>query len=180
MPLLSDYARGKKIKYFLDPIPADARILDVGCGSGWVGEYLRNGRWQHYQGLDIVPPADCLGSILDWRDLGLEPESFDVIIAFEVVEHVDCFNACYDLLKPGGRLLLTSPIPHMDWAMKILETLRLNQKRTSPHDHLVYFRDVPYFQEKEIRVVALLSQWGVLYKELSPGHASPEPSCMTA
>lgn len=180
MPLLSDYARSKKVKYFLEPIPVDARILEVGCGSGWVGEYLKRGRWKHYQGLDLVPPADFVGSILDWRDLGLKPESYDVIIAFEVVEHVDCFRECYDLLKPGGRLLLTSPVPHMDWVMKVLETLGLNQKRTSPHDHLVCFRDVPYFHPKEIRVVAFLSQWGILHKELRPAPASREPSCITA
>jgi 2-polyprenyl-3-methyl-5-hydroxy-6-metoxy-1,4-benzoquinol methylase len=165
MPLLSDYARTKKAKYFLEPIPKDAHILEVGCGSGWVGEYLRSGGWTHYLGLDVGPPADLVGNILDWQELGLKPESFDVIIAFEVVEHVDCFQACYELLKPGGRLLLTSPVPHMDWCMKILEILGLNQKRTSPHDHLVDFRDVPHFEQKEVKIVGFLSQWGVFHKQ---------------
>jgi len=105
-----------------------------------------------------------VGNILLWRELGLEPESYDVVIAFEVVEHVDCFKACYDLLKPGGRLLLTSPLPHMDWVMRILERLGLNQKRTSPHDHLVYFQEVPHFEQKQIKIVALLSQWGIFHK----------------
>ena len=164
MPRLSEYARKKKAEYFLDPIPADARILEVGCGSGWVGEYLRAGRWRHYQGLDIVPPADFVGDVRDWRALGLKPESYDVIIAFEVVEHVDCFQACYDLLGHGGRLLLTSPVPCMDWVMKILEALGLNQKRTSRHDHLVDFRRVPQFERKQIKVVAFLSQWGIFHK----------------
>jgi len=164
MPLLSDYAKSKKVKHFLEPIPADARILEIGCGSGWVGEYLRAGGWSHYQGLDLVPPADFVGNILLWRELGLEPESYDVVIAFEVVEHVDCFKACHDLLKPGGRLLLTSPLPHMDWVMRILERLGLNQKRTSPHDHLVYFQEVPHFEQKQIKIVALLSQWGIFHK----------------
>ena len=34
MPLLSDIARRKKIRYFLDPIPKDARVLEIGCGAG--------------------------------------------------------------------------------------------------------------------------------------------------
>jgi len=164
MPLLSDYARRKKIAYFLQPIRPDARILEIGCGGGWVGEYLKSRGRTRYVGLDLSPPADVVGDVRDWRRLGLEPQSFDVIIAFEVVEHVDCFRECYDLLAPGGRLLLTSPLPRMDWAMKILEGLGLNQKRTSPHDHLVDLRTVPLFEKKEVRVVAMLSQWGILRK----------------
>ena len=66
---------------------------------------MRKGGWTGYHGLDIVPPADYVGDIRNWREIGLEPESFDVIIAFEVVEHVDCFKECYDLLKHGGKML---------------------------------------------------------------------------
>lgn len=165
MPLLSDYARRKKIEYFLAGIPKDARILEVGCGSAWVREYLISNGCTRYVGLDLAAPADIVGDIANWRELGLEPASFDVIIAFEVVEHVDCFRECYDLLKPGGRLMLTSPVPHMDWLMKILESLGLNQKRTSPHDHLVTLRSVPLFADKQIRVVKGLAQWAIFTKE---------------
>jgi 2-polyprenyl-3-methyl-5-hydroxy-6-metoxy-1,4-benzoquinol methylase len=45
------------------------------------------------------------------KGLALHPESFDVIIAFELIEHVDCFQEFYDLLKPGGLLMLTSSGP---------------------------------------------------------------------
>jgi len=165
MPLLSDYARKKKIEYFLAPIPKDARILEVGCGSAWVREYFTRNGWTGYVGLDLFPPADIVGDITQWRELGLQGNSFDVIIAFEVVEHVDCFAQCYDLLKPGGKLMLTSPVPHMDWVMKSLEVLGLNQKRTSPHDHLVYFQKVPWFAKKQVKVVKGLAQWGIFTKE---------------
>jgi hypothetical protein len=40
MPLLSDIARRKKIDFFLRPIARDTRILESGCGSRWVGEFL--------------------------------------------------------------------------------------------------------------------------------------------
>jgi predicted SAM-dependent methyltransferase len=162
MPLLSDIARKKKIAYFLRSIPRDANILEIGCGSKWVGDFLRNNGWKNYTGLDLFPPADIVGSISEWRKLGLEPASFDVIIAFEVVEHVDCFGECFDLLKPGGRLMLTSPVPHMDWVMKTLEVLGLNQKRTSPHSQLIYFTKIPRFETVELKTKAGLSQWGIL------------------
>ena len=68
------------------------------------------------------------------------------------------------LFKPGGRLLITTPLPRMDWAMRALERFGLNQKRSSPHDHLVALRDVPRFPHKQVRIVAGLAQWGILEK----------------
>ena len=164
MAALSDYARRKKIDYFLEPLPKDARILEIGCGSRWVGDYLRSHGWNNYVGADLVSPADVVGDIREWRTLGLEPASFDVIVAFEVIEHVDFIQEAYDLLKPGGLLLLTSPVPHMDWAMKLLEGLGLNQRRTSPHDHLVYFERIRLFEPVRLTCKAGLSQWGILRK----------------
>ncbi len=164
MPILSRYARRRKIEYFLKRIPTQAKRLEIGCGTGWVSDYLRANRWNHYLGIDVIPPADIVGDIHDWKELGLKEQSFDVIVAFEVVEHVDCFKECFELLKPGGMLMLTSPVPHMDWFLKLLEVVGLNQKRTSPHNCLVYFRDVRYFQHKNIKIVGFLSQWGIFTK----------------
>ena len=164
MPMLSDFAQRKKIDYFLTPLPRDAAILEIGCGARWVGDYLRRSGYIGYVGNDLFPPADIVGDIRQWPLLGLKPESFDAIVAFEVVEHVDLFQEAYDLLKPGGQLLLTSPVPEMDWAMQMLEAVGLNQKRTSPHDHLIDFRTIPLFEAVAIRRVAGLSQWGIFSK----------------
>ena len=164
MPLLSALARRRKLAYFLAGLPKTARILEVGAGGGWAGDYLKTNGWAHYTGLDLVPPADLVGDVRDWPALGLAAGSFDAVVAFEVVEHVDCFAACRDLLRPGGRLLLTTPLPHRDWVMKWLERAGLNQRRTSPHDHLVYLDRVPGFAARRVRVVGGLSQWGVFVK----------------
>ena len=162
MPVLSALARKKKIEFFLKDIPEDALTLEIGCGSGWVREYLAATGRTRYLGIDLVPPAEIVGDIREWKKLGLAEGTIDYIIAFEVVEHVDCFEACYELLKPGGKLLLTSPLPRMDWFLRLLEALHLNQKRTSPHDHLIDFRRIPLFKDRQIKVVAGLAQWGVL------------------
>ena len=167
MPALSDYAQRKKIEYFLAPLPKDARILEIGCGSRWVGDYLKANGWTGYVGADLAPPADVVGDIRDWRALGLPPASFDAIVAFEVIEHVDFTAEALALLKPGGLLLLTSPVPHMDWVMKLLEAAGLNQRRTSPHDHLVYFEDLRGFERVALTRKAGLSQWGILRKPLA-------------
>ncbi|MEQ1687907.1 MAG: class I SAM-dependent methyltransferase [Sphingopyxis sp.] len=167
MPMLSAIAQAKKIDYFLRPLAKDAAILEIGCGARWVGDHLREAGYTAYVGNDLVAPADIVGDIRQWAALGLKAASFDAIIAFEVVEHVDLFREAYDLLKPGGQLLLTSPVPEMDWAMQLLEAVGLNQKRTSPHDHLIDFRSIPLFEHVSIRRVAGLSQWGIFRKPVS-------------
>ena len=169
MPLLSQYARKQKLSYFTRELPKNARILEVGCGDGWFGLQLKSAGYKKYVGLDLKGPADIVGNILGWKRLGLHPESFDAIIAFELVEHVDCFQEFFDLLKPGGLLMLTSPVPHMDWACKLLERFGLNQKRTSPHDHLLYFRNVRMFEPLEIKIIGGMAQWG---RFLKPATAS--------
>ena len=165
MPLLSDFSRKKKIKYFLEPIPKNARILEIGAGQGWVGQYLKQNGWKYYVSLDLVPPADIIGDVRNWRTLGLRAESFDYIVMFEVVEHIDCLQECYDILKPGGKLCITTPVPSMDSILKVLEAIGLNQKRTSPHDHLINLREVSIFKVKHIKIISFLSQWGIFEKD---------------
>ncbi len=167
MPMLSNMAQRRKIDYFLRPLPKNAAILEIGCGARWVGEFLRSDGYTGYIGNDLVPPADIVGDIRQWDKLGLKPDHFDAIVAFEVVEHVDLFREAYDLLKPGGLFLITSPVPEMDWAMQLLEAVGLNQKRTSPHDHLIDFRQIPFFETVEIKRVAGLSQWGIFRKPIA-------------
>ena len=164
MPLLSDYARRRKLAFFVRYLPKDGRILEVGCGDGWFGRQLRDLGWTGYAGLDLSPPADIVGDIREWRSLGIEAASFDAVIAFEVVEHVPCFQEMHDVLKPGGLLMLTSPLPGMDWLCRLLETAGLNQRRTSPHDHLVRFTEIPLFEPVAIKTPGHIAQWGVFRK----------------
>lgn len=164
MPIISSYSQKKKIKYFIDTIPKSAKVLEVGSGSGWVGAYMKKNGWENYVGLDILAPADVVGDICLWNEIGLQAESFDYIIAFEVVEHVDCFKACYELLKPNGKMLITTPMPHADWILKILEALGLNQKRTSPHSNLLYLKKEKTFDKKQVKSILSLSQWAIFEK----------------
>lgn len=126
------------------------------------------GRWAAERGyvdvtgVDVVPPADVVGDVRDWRALGLAAHSFDVVIAFEVVEHGDYAEAIHDLLKPEGRLMATTPVPRFDWACRIAERLGLFQKRTSPHTHLVDLRKFPRFDCAERVIKGGISQWAVL------------------
>jgi hypothetical protein len=142
-PLLSDLSRRSKLRLLLQVVPEPARILEVGRGDGWFSQQLRE---QGYSvtTMDLVPPADVVGDVRKWRELGLRPATFDVVVALEVIEHVDCVQALTDLCKPNGTIMLSSPHPSWDWAMQLLETLRLTQQRTSTHCNLVNFRELPW------------------------------------
>jgi 2-polyprenyl-6-hydroxyphenyl methylase / 3-demethylubiquinone-9 3-methyltransferase len=103
----------------------DSRICDVGCGGGLLSEALASG------GADVVAidlGEDVLGVArlhllesglaVDYRlssveDLAAaEPESFDAVTCMEMLEHVPdpaaVIEACARLLKPGGRLFLST------------------------------------------------------------------------
>jgi 2-polyprenyl-3-methyl-5-hydroxy-6-metoxy-1,4-benzoquinol methylase len=158
---LSRYARGRKLDFFFGQIPKDASVLDVGCADGWVGRWAKPRGWS-VVALDLRPPADIVGDLTRWRELGLRPHSFDVIIAFEVVEHADLAQALHDLLKPGGRLMVTTPVPRLDRVCQLLESVGVLQPRNGEHSHLVDLREYRGFRVAERRVKGLISQWGVL------------------
>ena len=129
--------------------------------------YMKDNGWVGYTGIDLVSPADIIGDIRAWKQLGLKMNSFDYIIAFEVVEHINIFKECFQLLKDDGILMLTTPVPHMDWILKVFEKIGLNQKRTSPHDNLLYLSNIKHFTPIELKYPAFLSQWGKFKKTLS-------------
>lgn len=164
MPLLNAYACRKRIEYSCRHIAKDARILEIGCGSGWFSDYLKNNGWENYTSLDLESPADIVGDIRNWKELGIDAKSFDVIVGFEIVEHVHCFGELHCILKDDGLLILTSPVPHFDWVCRIMERLGLNQKRTSPHDHLINFKNIPYFRPVQLKRIGGIIQWGAFKK----------------
>jgi len=96
------------------------RFLDVGCNRG---TYLKASSAFFKVGVDISFPAlriakkqvDAMRLAQgDCQNLSfLKPGSFDFVLCSEVIEHVtapeEVIKGCFNLLKPGGRLLITTP-----------------------------------------------------------------------
>ncbi len=158
------WARRNRIRFFLPFIHSGQRVLEAGSGDGWFRRAVESTHAAHYTTIDIDAPADIQDDIRNWRQHELQPESFDVIVAFEIVEHTDCFKDIHELLKPDGVLLVTTPMPHADWLLKILERFALTQKRTSPHNNLVYLSNISGFVVVKKRNPFGLGQWAVFRK----------------
>jgi len=109
---IQDYSQSKSL-----------HILEVGCGFAWMSLFLSE--FGHYVGVDYskkaIDYACCVYSKYgefyvanpNEVNLGLPEELFDIIVASEVIEHVQdhaAFFAQIDLfLKHGGLFVLTTP-----------------------------------------------------------------------
>jgi 2-polyprenyl-3-methyl-5-hydroxy-6-metoxy-1,4-benzoquinol methylase len=94
--------------------------LDFGAGVGRFTQWLfESGRFGTIVGADIMSRPNNLDSSIAWVccDLNeggnLLSESFDVILAAEIIEHLENPRAVarnwYHLLRPGGTLVLSTP-----------------------------------------------------------------------
>lgn len=95
----------------LQPIAATIKgvLLDFGCG-GSPYQPLFDG--VQYKRADVLADPGLDYVITDQGKINARDESFDTILSTQVLEHVEDSNAylseAYRLLKPGGRLILST------------------------------------------------------------------------
>ncbi|MBO9662461.1 bifunctional 2-polyprenyl-6-hydroxyphenol methylase/3-demethylubiquinol 3-O-methyltransferase UbiG [Dokdonella sp.] len=102
-----------------------ARALDVGCGGGLLSEALARAGTE-VTAIDLASGVLDVarlhlhesGVSVDYREIAVEalaeekPAAFDVVTCMEMLEHVpdpaSVIRACATLLKPGGKLFLST------------------------------------------------------------------------
>lgn len=120
--------------------PADARILEIGCGTGH--NLLALKEFGRVEGLEIDPAARALAAErLDQpiaaaplpEMTGIETGAYDLIAALDVIEHVEddaaAIAAIAARLKPGGKLLMT--VPAHQWMWSAHDVANHHQRRYS-------------------------------------------------
>jgi ubiquinone/menaquinone biosynthesis C-methylase UbiE len=111
-------------EYIIQKIPKDVKsILDVGCGNGWVAkEFLPKSKQVYSLDISVTNPAIAtklfpsekhFGITADSFHLPFNDNSFDCVIASEIIEHVFDPSAfikeLFRVVKKGGSLVITTP-----------------------------------------------------------------------
>jgi SAM-dependent methyltransferase len=96
------------------------RLFDAGCGDGQFLYLMQQHGWQG-KGVDFDAAAIETGkkkygvdlAVGDFQTVPIEESTFDAVTMSHVIEHVPdpvaCLDKCRRLLKPGGRLVVSTP-----------------------------------------------------------------------
>ena len=121
-------------------LPQDARILEIGCGTGHNLPMLA--RFGTVDAIEIDPAARAIAGERLGKDVGEAPlpaltgvaeGTYDLIAVLDVVEHIDddigSLRAMAARLKPGGKILVT--VPAHAWMWSAHDTVNHHKRRYS-------------------------------------------------
>jgi SAM-dependent methyltransferase len=107
-------------------LPNDAQILEIGCGTGHNLSMLSG--FGHVEGLELDDEARALSEKRLGRKImssplpelaGVPDRHYDLIGAFDVIEHIDddvaALASIATKLKPGARFIMTVPAHQWMW-----------------------------------------------------------------
>ena len=121
-------------------------LLDIGCATGMLLEFLRDSEGWNTEGVEVCEAAVAYGrekrglSIFQGtlQEASFPESSFDVVHASHVIEHVPDPSAflreIYRVLKPGGKLIITTPN-----AAGLQSRIFKNKWRSAIADHVFLF-----------------------------------------
>ncbi len=152
----------------------DKRVLDAGCGTGYGSELLLRGGAAEVVAVDVSPEVieavaasaseGVVAQVADVRSLPFADDSFDLVVCFEVIEHVEEQDGVLDqlerVLRPDGLLVISSPN-------------RAHYVPGNPHHHHEYLpSELRAALSRRFPAVRLLQQHVMLASVISPGPES--------
>lgn len=134
------------------------RILDAGCGTGWLGAALKQAGFGQVIGIDLSEAATAQGRrehpgiLLYSGDFCTTPtlyDEYDLIVSADAISHVPShatfIERVADLLRPGGTFLLMTQNPFVWRRSSYLEPQRHGQIRNWPSRARLLNLMEPYF-----------------------------------
>ena len=125
------------------PLPKDAKLLEIGCGTGHNLPML--GEFGQVEALEVDPIARGMAEKRLGRTVlssplpaleGVPDDTYDMVAALDVVEHIPDDKAALEgisrVLKPGGKLLMT--VPAHQWMWSAHDVVNHHQRRYSKRD----------------------------------------------
>lgn len=149
-PVFGQFLYRARLQAILPHLSGD--VLDLGCGYAGLAAYLGPG--QAYSGVDLNPLAierlgrkypqhEFMVCDFDRQPLALT-RSFDTVVMLAVIEHLAAPDALIETvrrrLKPGGRLVLTTPTPFGNWIHSIGSRLGLFYLEAAQDHKIIYDR----------------------------------------
>jgi ubiquinone/menaquinone biosynthesis C-methylase UbiE len=146
----TEHSERRLREYITSLVPTNVdTMLDVGCGSAWVAKtFLSKGKIVYSLDASSTNPAKALtrypsdmhfGVAADAFSLPFADNSFDCIIAAEIIEHVSepekFVHELHRVVKPGGMLIISTPYKEV---LKYALCIHCNQK-TPLNSHLHSF-----------------------------------------
>ena len=108
-------------------LPQDARILEIGCGTGHNLAMLQ--KFGSVEAIEVDPAARAVAEKRLGHEVGSAPlpdlngvpeRAFDLIGSFDVIEHIEddaaALASIARRLKPGGRFVMTVPAHQWMWS----------------------------------------------------------------
>jgi 2-polyprenyl-3-methyl-5-hydroxy-6-metoxy-1,4-benzoquinol methylase len=132
----------------------DRRILDAGCGSGWLIAQLAHDEAEA-MGIDIsqhavelaerhYPSGTFIRHSVEELPWPIEPDSQDVVVSFEVVEHLlrprALVEGAHQALRPGGHLAISTPY-HGRVKSVAVSLFAFDHHFAPEGDHIRFFTD---------------------------------------
>lgn len=131
------------------------KVLDIGY-AGWEEFHEKmkeKAEVAEVFGIDIEVRKDVENTVRAYGDhLPFMEDTFDVIVAGEIIEHVDePFNFlkdCIRVLKPGGKIIITTPNIHaLYWFIRHA----IGKPGISSHPQHIYAWDIPLLERLLVR-----------------------------
>jgi len=119
------------------------KILNLGCYESYSSNNVQidlTNEGYDCVGVDIMPASyvDVVTNLN--HKFPFEDNSYDMVLAMEIIEHVHSpfffLEECFRVLKPGGKLILTTP--HAPSIIQFMQTYEPFYKDLDEHPHLFY------------------------------------------